>query len=170
MKYWIISDTHFNHKSLIQLCWRPKNFEDRLFRSLMQIQKEDVLIHLWDVCLWWDQYAHDTYIKPLQCKKILVRGNHDRKTNWRYLSNWRDFVCDSFELNIYGKDLLFTHIPRKYDWVNIHGHRHNIGNNIKDWRYNGILYACEYEQYEAKELNKFLLRNGVKHVEPGSGW
>ena len=54
MKFWVISDTHFNHDNLIEYCARPKDHGDRLKRALFTIPDTDTLIHLGDVCIGGD--------------------------------------------------------------------------------------------------------------------
>jgi calcineurin-like phosphoesterase family protein len=79
MSIWLISDTHFGHELLVNKGFRKKGFEKVVLKNLSRLSKNDILIHLGDICLGFDQLNHDTYIKPLQCKKWLVRGNHDHK-------------------------------------------------------------------------------------------
>lgn len=160
MKYRIISDTHFWHELLIDIGDRKKWFEDKIFKYLMEIPKEDTLIHLWDILIGWDTYWHKKYIEPLQCKKILVKGNHDRKTTARYNNHWWDFVCDSLTLKIYSKEILFTHIPTQetMEWATrienrlvIHWHYHTY-RRIPKRIPNHILYSCEYNNMQAVTL------------------
>ena len=71
---------------------------------------------------------HEKYIKPLKCKKWLVLGNHDHKSNHWYLNNGWDWVGRQFKWKYGGKYILFSHIPQPDDrWfdINIHGHFHN---------------------------------------------
>ena len=141
MRYWILTDTHFNHKRMID--WgRPKDFEKQLLDNLSATLKTgDILIHLGDVSLGNDARCHKrlTSIQP-QVTKILVRGNHDEKSDdWYYKHGW-DFVCDSYTLRYKGTQIQFSHMPvRKNDdfWaphhpidINIHGHFH--GNNHRN--------------------------------------
>lgn len=125
---YICSDTHFLHQALVTQGLRKEGFEEKVFNHLKNLTEEDVLIHLGDVCLGNDKFAHDTYIRPLRCKKWLVRGNHDHKSNSWYLDNGWDFVCHNFSDTYFGQYITFSHKPRsiglKID-LNIHGHFHN---------------------------------------------
>ncbi len=126
-KYWLITDTHFGHENMVKKGYRPDGYEELLFYSLMAIPNDDILIHLGDVGLASDSTIHEKYIWPLRCIKILVRGNHDHKSNSWYLNNGWDFVCEQFMDRIYGRLILFSHIPQPdigYD-INIHGHLHD---------------------------------------------
>lgn len=163
MNYWIITDTHFNHKQLIEY-WRPIDFEEKIKKSLIaNIKKWDILIHLWDVCIWNDK-ENNNWFKNLWSKNILVKWNHDKKSNNRYLENWWDFVCKRFDINLYWKLISFTHIPIAWDWyfdINFHWHFHNT-----DWRrhwdfskilswYNRLI-AVEYTNYNPITLKSLI--------------
>jgi len=156
-KIWIISDTHFNHDKMVDYCNRPKNFEELIIKNLEVIKVEDILIHLGDVCFGNDK-ENNKKLTQLKCKKWLVKGNHDKKSNKWYLENGWDFVCESFSDNYFGKKILFSHCPmpaEKYD-LNIHGHFHNALPRLLrgEWKVEG-----EKERNEQDLLN---LLNG-KH-------
>jgi calcineurin-like phosphoesterase family protein len=136
MKTWLITDTHFNHKRLIN--WgRPENFEELIRESCKKIKPEDTLIHLGDICIGGDEEA-SKFFTNLKCKrKILVRGNHDNKSySWYYRMGW-DFVCENFRMRYKGKEILFSHMPILAEHtvqttylpvdMNIHGHLHGRG-------------------------------------------
>ena len=127
MKIWLITDTHFNHKDKMkQYCNRPDNYEDLIWDGFDCIGYDDLLIHLGDICIGEDKVTHNILSK-YKFKKVLVKGNHDKKSNNWYLENGWDFVCDNFSLKAYGKNILFSHTPQPigdYD-INIHGHFHN---------------------------------------------
>ena len=75
-----------------------------------------------------DDIVHKFIVDELKCKKILVKGNHDSKSNSWYLEHGWDFVCEEFKDTLYGKNILFSHYPKVWDGVydlNIHGHFHN---------------------------------------------
>ena len=167
MNYKIISDTHFFHKAIIEFCDRPLNHEQLMFDSMMQIAPDDVLLHLGDICMGKDEYIHETYIKPLKCRKWLIKGNHDHKSNTWYLHHGWDFVADVVKDKMFGKKILFSHVPQYWDgWyeVNIHGHFHNTDHRRNEPELNRCmnhmhrLYAPEYENYHVVNLEKFLNR------------
>lgn len=128
----LITDTHFYHQNMIPYCGRPENFNELLFASLSKLDENDILIHLGDVSFGNHYKAHENFIMPLKCKKILVKGNHDYRSNNWYLNNGWDFVCYTFSDKLCGKKILFSHYPLpadRYDF-NIFGHFHN---NINSW-------------------------------------
>jgi len=188
MKIFITTDTHFGHYNMIDYCDRPENFAKKIYSGLINNCKMgDVLIHLGDVCIGKDEYWHNEYIKPLPCKKWLVRGNHDNKSDKWYLDHGWDWVGMKFQMYYKGKSILFTHIPevdRKLDErlfgagsfdINIHGHFHNTLERLKkkEWvspeeekRNEGLLdiicpkhklIALEFTNYQPVSLDKLLI-------------
>jgi calcineurin-like phosphoesterase family protein len=132
MKYYITTDTHFGHEMLVEKGYRPNEFEDLIFTNLVKAQNIDVLVHTGDFCIGSDEVWHGDFMKCLEhndAKKILVKGNHDKKSySWYYDHGW-DFVCERFEMVYQGKKLLFSHEPimgHTAD-LNIHGHLHGAG-------------------------------------------
>lgn len=135
MNYHLISDTHFNHIKLEEWGGRSGEWQEKLWQGLRGIAKEDVLIHLGDICIGNDAEIHQN-ISELQCRKILVLGNHDKKSKQWYMEHGWDFVCDSLELIYMGHYLFFSHRPSPQMWHftnNIHGHTH--GNSHRSEEY-----------------------------------
>ena len=166
MKYWLISDTHFGHDKTIEFCGRPENFNELLLKGLNIVPVDSIFIHLGDICIGNDYDWHRKMFYELpRCRKILVRGNHDKKSNsWYYEIGW-DFVCEQFRDTIFGKDILFSHVQVKdegYDF-NIHGHFHNSNHRRQEPQYTSILseknllYAPETENYKPVNLEKFIV-------------
>jgi len=139
VKTYITTDTHFNHMKLAEVYHdRPMDFQDQILKNHNFIEEDSVLIHLGDFCIGGDEEAHQRWNEATSHirTRILVRGNHDHKSNsWYYDHGW-DAVVDSMTLNVYGATILFTHIPARPDEVlgasfNIHGHTH--GNTHRDF-------------------------------------
>jgi calcineurin-like phosphoesterase family protein len=132
----------------------------------MRIPETDALICLGDISIGQELKVYEKFIKPLKCKKILVKGNHDRKTNTWYLNHGWDWVCYSFGDNYFGKKILFTHYPKPaddYD-LNLHGHLHN---NVYKWKHltaenkkfvceKHLLISFECQNYAPVKLNHVL--------------
>lgn len=149
MNYWLISDTHFNHTKLEEWGGRSGDWQEQIYKGLGQIEPGDTLIHMGDICIGNDQEIHRKLFghKVLSgmtggevwagVKKILVKGNHDRKSDSWYLEHGWDFVVEHFSLKFHGVDILFSHRPMHPDmWRyghNIHGHTH--GNNHRAEEY-----------------------------------
>jgi len=144
MKTWVIPDTHFGHRKLEEYC-RITNFENLIFKNLKQIQPGDVVIHLGDFCIGDDVKWHDSWNKILMnCRLILVKGNHDKKSNkWYYEHGW-DFVCDKLSDHFFGQYLTLSHEPIEgVQNLNIHGHTH--GNAHRDFEHKDFYTKNHFE-------------------------
>ncbi len=98
MKIWITTDTHFNHKQLIEY-GRPEDFEDKIKKGLLNnVKPEDLLIHLGDICIGNDIENSNWFKNNLSCKTYLIRGNHDNKSIKWYMENGWDAVADGWIL------------------------------------------------------------------------
>jgi calcineurin-like phosphoesterase family protein len=135
MKIYAISDTHFGHERLTTVYGRNEGFTETILKNLSQLHG-DMLIHCGDFCIGKDEHWHELFMNATKGfkKKILVRGNHDHQSNnWYYSHGW-DFVCELYLVKLFGKQLLFTHMPMLRNdscWRphfppdrNIHGHLH----------------------------------------------
>lgn len=140
MKIYATSDTHFGHDR--EKVHRPAGFEESILASVKRTTG-DILVHCGDFCIGNDETHHKAFLEAAKGfkKKVLVRGNHDGKSdNWYYSQGW-DFVCYAYVADLFGKRVLFTHMPIPYRtelnapyWsphfepsINVHGHFH--GNN-----------------------------------------
>lgn len=178
MKTWLITDTHFGHQQMVQWCNRPEDFSAQIFKNLEMIMPGDLIIHLGDFCIGKDANWHKAWFTALpEAKRILIRGNHDKRSNSWYMEHGWHLVCDSFTLNTHGKRILFSHIPQKdngqFD-LNIHGHFHNTLHRLLEARWvtpteeernkddlkvltpKHRLLAIEYTDYKPVQLTKFL--------------
>lgn len=135
---YVISDNHFLHSNIIGFCNRPFTNEDEMNNKMQTlwnatVRPQDIVINLGDYV--WTKGCSElikTMIQSLNGRKILVRGNHDKKGNLWYLANGIDFICDRFVWDYNGKRILFLHNPNhitgddlsRYDFI-LHGHCHN---------------------------------------------
>ena len=132
MAVFILSDTHFCHKRII-------NFERFKFKTIEEhdeyiiekwnqtIKESDIVYHLGDVIFPNSQYNLKDILSKLNGYKILIRGNHDKKTNTYYLNNGFNEV---YNHPIYIKEnVILSHEPVLEAYnnpyvYNIHGHLH----------------------------------------------
>jgi calcineurin-like phosphoesterase family protein len=166
MNYYIISDTHFDHEAILTSCNRPKGYEEIIFRNLHNILKHnDILIHLGDIC-WKNNRMWHYRLCEVDCRKWLVLGNHDCKTIPWYLDHGFDMVCEKFQFNMYGKNIMFSHKPINDIWCDllIHGHMHNTHHHdlepdiINARNDKQFLYAVEYNDYKPISLETIVKR------------
>ena len=164
MKYYIITDTHFNHtEKMTEYCKRPKDYNELIWKGLDTLNHTDVLIHLGDICIGNDAEIHG-HLQYMTFKKILIRGNHDKKSNSWYLEHGWDFVCEQFMNTYFGKKILFSHFPIEdcgYD-INIHGHFHNSDHRRHEPELVAVkndkqkLLVLEDVNYKPVNLEKFI--------------
>jgi len=171
MKIWITSDTHFNHKKLVELEGRPENFNELIISNHnKQFAPDDMLIHLGDVILGKHATLNEFLSKFNVKHKILVRGNHDHKPNAWYMEKGFTFVCDYFVW----KDIAFSHAPltplprcgqehyKEEVKLNIHGHFHSNGHRILPGREDAYFNA----EYYTKHTNSYYLVHIEKTFRP----
>lgn len=161
---WLITDTHFYHEVLVEAGKRPAGFTDRILRNWKYVlAAQDRTIHLGDV-IFYKYPQLQGLLGTIPGKKVLVRGNHDRKTDHWYLRNGFDAVCDMLVLG----DVLFSHKPVMVfpDGVtcNVHGHWH--ADNHRADEKNVAWYdprkhfklALEETDYQPVQLQEFLAK------------
>lgn len=135
------SDTHFFHKNVIQYCNRPFTDIEHMNKLLVinwnkKISPRDEVYFLGDFSFGNHEQTEDI-LKQLNGIKYLVRGNHDKKFNDKFLLNFFKWVKDYFLLEINEPDILskkqsiaLFHYPLR-TWEKIHygawhlfGHSH----------------------------------------------
>ena len=177
MIYWIITDTHLGHDKptspMITECGRPENFSKKILKNLLNtVTVEDIVIHLGDICIGDEEKWHNKLAEVIDCKRWLIRGNHDKKSDKWYLDHGWNFVADYIQLDKYGKKILLSHKPVAdcgYD-INIHGHFHNSDFRRYEPELVAIkndkqfLLALEYTNYMPTNLERIIGRFDKKGV------
>lgn len=121
------SDTHFGHKNIIRSCGRPFNCELEMDCDLMEawndiVAKDDIVFHLGDFCHW--RKDPKEYLKDLNGRIILCKGNHDRDVSGF------EFSDQIIEVRINGQDVVMCHYPMRswnkshYGSWHLYGHTH----------------------------------------------
>ena len=154
--YKIITDTHLGHTNLEKSCERETDATSKIMKNLELLKEQDILIHLGDVCFGNDKYWHTQIVNLQPKRKILVLGNHDKKSlSWYFNIGW-DMVVNRFDLKVYGTHIAFSHEPLYAgDFeLNIHGHIHN---NIRYYNPSTIHKLIYIEHhYNAISLQKIV--------------
>jgi calcineurin-like phosphoesterase family protein len=134
MTTWFISDTHFEHKNIIEYCSRPfkdvTEMNEKLISNWNSVVTEfDIVFHGGDFGL-----LQPTFLKPIfkrlnGYKKFLIKGNHDKSTTQLYLMGW-DGVFNEVIIKVNGCKILLRHKPletKKPEHIDfiVHGHTHN---------------------------------------------
>jgi len=133
MSLYITADQHWGHRNIIAYCSRPFKSVEEMDKVMIDnwnsvISKNDVVIHLGDFCLCYNNQQLKELRDNLNGTIFLLLGNHDHPTR---LQNFNIFVFDSLYsegVNILNNNLIFSHRPL---WkipdgkVNVHGHIHD---------------------------------------------
>lgn len=135
-KIFVLTDIHLGHDRMVEFCGRPEDHSEKTLNNLKLIthgsKGEKLLIFLGDFCIGRDEYWHKEFFARLVSQlgpvhTIMVKGNHDNKSNSWYRSHGWNAVVDSFTLRYGGKMIEFVHVPtqpRVGVDVQIHGHWH----------------------------------------------
>lgn len=102
------SDLHLGHQNALRLCNRPFQDVDEMNRTLIQnwnqfVKKNDFIYILGDLTMKLSLDEANQMISKLNGRKILVRGNHDKK----YDECLFEEVCDYKELKYQKKFFCF---------------------------------------------------------------
>ena len=168
-RMWITTDTHFGHLKMPTMCDRPEDFSKRLLDGYVErIREDDILIHLGDFAFTDHEEWASVFFNHVPCKVWLIRGNHDKRSDFWYLDRGFSFIARSIIIKRFGYKVAFSHRPlvdsENFD-VNIHGHFHN-----NDHRYcepylldrltpKHILLAVEWLDYKPVTLESVLDKN-----------
>ncbi len=159
MTYWVLTDSHFGHGKMRELCDRPVNFAELILEDVKrQVKQEDILIHLGDFSFYDNSYWQKEFMSVCRGKKWLIKGNHDKKSSSWYLRHGWDFVCEAAELKLFGKDIILSHkpiAPRQGDYLNVHGHLHNPPHNfdfVRDSRQRLVYIEHEYKVISLRDI------------------
>ncbi len=162
---YVIPDTHLGHENIKKYCNRPDNFEKLIEKNWNEtISEKDTVIHLGDISF------NENWIERLGSwngKKILVRGNHDKKSQDFYLNCGFTAVVEELVIDFDNVIILFSHRPRfahGYD-INLHGHQHNLA--VYDDRRLYLPLSLEHMGYKPlaldedfiSRLKKFIIAN-----------
>lgn len=169
-KIHLISDTHFNHRSMIIFGKRP-------FNNLKEMH--NVLIGNWnnvvgrdDTVIVVGDFGKGSFLffkwllRELNGKIILIKGNHDYSFRLRKLLKADSIrIYKEIELKAKDIDILITHKPQKRDKrlfdINIHGHHHRKllpRKLLQDYYYN---VAVEHNRYKPKPLIDIVKDKGI---------
>ena len=149
MKTWITSDTHWGHKNIMRFCpesrARFKNDLDYMNEAMIKewnglISTEDTVYLLGDIAFLPAQKAAE-YMNRCNGTKILVSGNHDRKTiNDPTFRKCFKEVHTYLEITYNGTFIVMCHYPF-IEWnamhrgsINLHGHLHGNVSGMEEYR------------------------------------
>lgn len=140
MTRWFTSDHHFWHRNILEYEPARQKFgdiegmnEELIYRHNSLVAPKDEVYFLGDICFAKDDVATNI-ISRMNGSKVLIMGNHDRKSPSRYRSyGFRGAHRHGFLLTIMGKNVRLQHFPQvpEEDMVPqgsteflLHGHTH----------------------------------------------
>lgn len=160
---YLISDSHFNHKNIIDYEERPFDSVEKMNQHMIEqwnktISNKDTVYHLGDFA-WGNKEEVSKILSQLNGSKILIMGNHDRKKSSKW---WMDA---GFDMAIKGGVILDDfyllshepmHLTPSMPYVNCHGHIHSMkfqGRNhinlcVELWDYKPVLFEKLKERYK----------------------
>ena len=114
---WFTSDPHFGHDSVIDFCHRPfKDMEEMMEvmrkKHNAKVQPEDTVIYVGDIFFYLPKPVAKAYLDSCNGKKILVRGNHDRKAREMTQMGF-DYVVEEMVMVIANERVTISHYPFK---------------------------------------------------------
>ena len=146
----ITSDLHFGHENIIKYCNRKfetvKEMDEKILQQFDELPDDCTIINLGDFVLnstysfdklkyFVQRMKHVNHERRANRKLIMVLGNHDKDSPKYYkLSSYymyKDLGFDKvYEFPIIVDKYIFSHEPiylnDKSNFINIHGHVHNI--------------------------------------------
>jgi len=149
MTTWVTSDLHFGHKNIMKFCpvTRARFRDDVAYMNETMIKEwndliapEDLVYILGDVAFMSGSDAGRTVMR-LNGTKILVEGNHDRKTlQDATFRNAFAEVHKYLDINYNGTKVVMFHYPI-CEWdqmhrgsVHLHGHLHGGTSGMEKYR------------------------------------
>lgn len=136
---YLISDTHFNHKNIIDYEDRPFKDVEEMNKVLIEnwnntISKHDKVYHLGDFG-WGNKEEIKRLVSQLSGYITLIKGNHDgHSNNWYNDAGFNDVIEGGMVLEEF---ILLSHKPlyvnKHMPYINIHGHLH--GNSMSGSQY-----------------------------------
>lgn len=145
-KTYFIADTHFNDSNILRFENRPFGNVDEMNTSLVNqwnniVTEDDTVYMLGDI-------GDVKFLKHLNGKKYLIKGNHDTETNEFYRNAGfievydHPIILDSFW--ILSHDILYVSDNTPY--ANLFGHVHNSP-IIKDYSSHHFCVSAERIEY-----------------------
>ena len=155
-KIWLITDTHWNHKMLVDEGHRPADFEAQIAKNWRKaVMLQDTVIHLGDVIMARSSELFEI-LTTLPGKKILVRGNHDRESDGWYERNGFSFVAQGILIG----GVWLTHAPQVTlpdgAILNVHGHLHAGTHRTMPVAEHCRLFSLEKEGYGPIDFDEFV--------------
>ena len=157
---YIISDTHFHHKRIIEYADRPFDNVLSMNKTIIRnwneiVSPKDKVFHLGDIGFGSTQDMQRIF-QNLNGTKILIRGNHDKRFSDGALSKIGFSEVYKYPI-IIEEFYMLSHSPmflnKNMPYVNIHGHIHE--KSIEGANYvNACVEHNDYKPFSFKKMKK----------------
>ena len=121
---WFTSDTHFNHRAMIERKWRPFSSVEEMNEHIVDewnrtVHKKDQVWHLGDFAMGDDVLARE-FVGRLAGDKHLICGNHDKawsgnRNGHNFQKAWIDAGFTSVQgftrRRVNGRTAFLSHFP-----------------------------------------------------------
>lgn len=148
-KVYVVADTHFGHKNVIEYESRPFDSVEEMDITMINnwnsvVNPDDIVYFLGDFAF----YSRERLVqigKQLNGYKILVKGNHDRGNNNLYR---KAGFSEIHKKPIIIGDLVLSHVKIPcselgVNQINIHGHSHS----------KGVAFSKQYKCVSVENIN-----------------
>ena len=166
---YVTSDSHFGHDNIVDFSHRPSGHESIMLEEWARAVPEDAtVLHLGDLVYKNNSFFQHIHSKHLTGKrKLLVQGNHDRKSYNFYKKCGFKFVRP-FYIPYRKHVVSFSHYPwsdhdtgrpMKVNDLRLHGHIHNSGyvrNSYVPFLRQHINLSVEQTKYRPVNLKLLL--------------
>lgn len=168
-KTWIISDEHYNHTNIINLCNRPFKDVEEMNESIIKnhnnvVKNGHLVIHLGDFCFGNGENIK-SILERLNGDHVIVLGNHDHKSSKKYFeAGFQEVykypvIMEDFYILSHQPTYLNTSMP----YVNIHGHLHDtemsLLNDDKNMYYNACVEKNNYKPIDFEKIKSYYTKN-----------
>lgn len=128
---WFTSDLHLGHRVAISMCERPFETVEEMNEILICninscVKKNDTVYILGDIAHRTQVDVVNQWIARMNGKKILCKGNHDKKYNVELFAGIYDFL----EIMVHGVNVSLMHYPMMSWSKSRHGSLHLHGTFI----------------------------------------
>ena len=133
-KKFYIADWHYGHTNVIAFDNRPFLSIEQMNETLIRrwngvVESGDIVYVLGDM-FWCSASVAIPVLQKLNGQKILIKGNHDRCNDTRFLKKFVK-VNEYLEVEDGGRKVVLCHYPipcfknHFYGWYHLYGHVHN---------------------------------------------
>lgn len=152
MKEWIISDTHWHHKNIIEYCNRPFSSVEEMDNTMIKkwnsvVGKDDIVWHLGDFAMGTKEQITQI-VEQLNGRIYLILGNHDNHTvKWYYDCGFAKVYDHPI---LYRDFYILSHHPRTASspiYGYFYGHIHTW-DEYKDFTSNSFCVCAERLGYK----------------------